>query len=160
VRDWVKNRVDSIVSLFSRLSSQVRSAMNSVSETIQAPFRKAFDAIKSLWNSTVGGFGFSVPDWVPGAGGKGFSIPKMHQGGTVPGAPGEEVLMLLQAGEQVLTESQQRNVASGLADTRPSAVASVSVELVAAGVDEALLEWLRGAVRIRGGGDVQLALGV
>ena len=54
-------------------------------EVIKAPFKTAFDAIKYLWNHTVGGFGFSVPSWVPGVGGKSFKIPMMATGGIVTG---------------------------------------------------------------------------
>ena len=41
------------------------------------------EAIKWLWNTTVGGFGFEIPSWVPLVGGKSFSIPEMAKGGIV-----------------------------------------------------------------------------
>jgi hypothetical protein len=71
---------------------------------LTAPFRLAFNFIADAWNNTVGKLSWSVPGWVPGIGGSTISvpnIPKFHQGGTVPGAPGQEVLALLQAGERV-----------------------------------------------------------
>jgi hypothetical protein len=40
-------------------------------------FRTVFNTIASLWNSTLGGLSFQIPDWVPGLGGKGFTIPEM-----------------------------------------------------------------------------------
>jgi hypothetical protein len=43
----------------------------------------AFNAVKSLWNSTIGGFGFTVPSWVPFAGGDSFKIPMMATGGYI-----------------------------------------------------------------------------
>jgi len=39
------------------------------------------DAIKWLWNNTVGGFKFSIPSWIPFVGGKTFQIPKIGEGG-------------------------------------------------------------------------------
>ena len=57
--------------------------MSGVANTIKGPFEVAFRAIKWLWNSTIGGFGFSVPSWVPGIGGKGWHIPEMAKGGIV-----------------------------------------------------------------------------
>jgi hypothetical protein len=32
-----------------------------------------------LWNGTIGGFGFSVPGWIPEIGGKEFRIPNMPE---------------------------------------------------------------------------------
>ena len=44
----------------------------------------------------VGGFDLTVPQ-----------IPRLHSGGTVPGAPGAEMLAILQAGEQVIPAGGQ-----------------------------------------------------
>lgn len=53
-------------------------------DIITYPFRRAMDAIKWLWNNTVGGFGFTLPSWIPlGLGGKEFRIPEMAAGGIV-----------------------------------------------------------------------------
>ena len=43
---------------------------------------RIINAIASVWNSTLGGLSFEIPDWVPGIGGKGFTIPEM---GTIGG---------------------------------------------------------------------------
>tara|TARA_R110002012_G_scaffold168079_3_gene331479 strand:- start:4050 stop:5762 length:1713 start_codon:yes stop_codon:yes gene_type:complete len=40
-------------------------------------FSHAMNAIRTLWNGTIGGFGFTVPGWLPEIGGKEFRIPKM-----------------------------------------------------------------------------------
>lgn len=37
--------------------------------------RTAFNAIASLWNSTVGQLSFTIPDWVPKIGGNGWDVP-------------------------------------------------------------------------------------
>jgi hypothetical protein len=73
-------------------------------DVITWPFRTSFNMVADFWNRTIGGIGFSVPDWVPGMGGKGFNFPKMprlHTGGVVPGVPGTEVPILALAGETV-----------------------------------------------------------
>lgn len=80
-------------------------AAGKLTDALLAPFKAAFNMIAGFWNDTVGKVSFTVPDWVPLAGGKGFSFPKMpvlHQGGIVPGAPGSDVLGILQAGELVI----------------------------------------------------------
>lgn len=40
-------------------------------------FRVILNPIIQLWNSTVAGFKFTVPGWIPLVGGKSFSIPKI-----------------------------------------------------------------------------------
>jgi hypothetical protein len=72
------------------------------------PFRAAFNAIADMWNSTIGSLSWSVPGWVPGIGGNSINvpdIPRFHTGGTVPGAPGAEVLAVLQGGEEVTSRA-------------------------------------------------------
>ena len=124
----------------------IKNSARAVGSAISSAFRAAFGAVRGVWNSTVGGFGFSIPSWVPGVGGKEFRIPRMHQGGIVPGAPGSEVLRVLQAGERVTPA----HAAGG---------ASV-IELRSDGtrLGELLLAILRDAIRVKGG-DVQIVLG-
>ena len=95
------------------IGSKVGSAVSGVADTIKAPFSAAFNAIKSLWNSTVGGKGFTVPDWIPGLGGKSFKIPTFHTGGIVPGPIGKNVFANLQAGEAVLPIDMVRQLRAG-----------------------------------------------
>lgn len=83
----------------------VGDAVKLITAAIEAPFKLVFNTIAGFWNNTVGKIHFSVPDWVPGLGGKGFDFPKipvLHQGGVVPGRPGEDVLSILRAGEVVI----------------------------------------------------------
>jgi phage-related protein len=93
---------DTIKGFFTGFMDFLRGTWSGITDAISAPFRLAFDAIKRLWNSTIGGYRFEVPSWIPFAGGKGFSIPYMHSGGIVPGVPGSDVLAMLQAGERVV----------------------------------------------------------
>jgi phage-related protein len=92
---------DSILSAIKAVPGAIGKFMGSVANIITAPFRAAFNGIKSAWNSTVGGKGFTVPGWVPELGGKGFTIPYFHTGGIVPGGLGSESLAVLRAGERV-----------------------------------------------------------
>lgn len=99
--NWVITTGGKLVGWFKQLPGKIGGFVKGVSSVITAPFRDAFAAVKRAWNSTVGGKGFTVPDWIPGLGGKSFRIPRFHTGGTMPGAPGTEGLALLQAGETV-----------------------------------------------------------
>ena len=91
VYTWVKTNAPKIGGFFA-----------GVAGAIAAPFRTAFNGIRSAWNNTVGGKGFSIPGWVPGGlGGKEFRIPTFHTGGIVSGAMGSETLAVLRAGERI-----------------------------------------------------------
>jgi hypothetical protein len=129
ITDWLGNTG---VSALKKVGSLLGDALT-------APFRVAFDGIRGLWNSTIGGFSFTVPDWIPGVGGKGFTVPRMHTGGIVPGAPGSEQLTILQAGERVLTVGQQRQ---GIASSPGATVINIYASS-ARDVFTALDEWTR-----------------
>lgn len=81
--NWIKQIPGWIEDKFRGLWNGINSAMKGLADVIKYPFEIAFKAIKTLWNNTVGGFGFTVPSWVPGVGGKGFRIPEMAAGGIV-----------------------------------------------------------------------------
>lgn len=98
---WVTTAGGKVIDWFKTMPGKIGGFLKGVADIITAPYRAAFSAIKTAWNSTVGGKGFSVPGWIPGLGGKEFRIPMFHQGGIVPGAPGTETLAMLQAGERV-----------------------------------------------------------
>lgn len=82
-KDAVQRTMESVADWFYRLPGRIQGFFRGVADVITYPFRAAFDSIKRLWNNTVGGFGFSVPSWVPGVGGKSFRIPEMASGGIV-----------------------------------------------------------------------------
>jgi hypothetical protein len=125
----------------------IKNSAKAVGSAISSAFRAAFGAVRGVWNATVGGFGFSIPSWVPGVGGKEFRIPRMHTGGIVPGSPGQEVLTILQAGERVTPAGQ-------------SAGGGATIVLRADGsrFGRALLEALRESIREQGG-NVQVVMG-
>lgn len=130
-----------------KLPGRISGAFRSLASIISSPFRTAFDAVRNFWNNTLGGKGFSIPGWVPQIGGASFSIPRFHSGGIMPGAPGSEGLALLQAGERITPAH-----ASG---------SGVTIEVATTGsaLDRMFLTWLKGAIRVQGGGDVVKVLG-
>jgi len=80
----VKNIVDSVVNAVGNIPTiftKVKDALATIISRMFSPFGVAFSAammaISALWNSTIGGFGFTVPGWLPEIGGKDFRIPKM-----------------------------------------------------------------------------------
>lgn len=96
---------DSILGAIKAVPGAISGFMKNVASIITAPFRAAFNGVRSAWNNTVGGKGFTVPGWVPEIGGKGFTIPYFHTGGIVPGGLGSESLAVLRAGERVTAGS-------------------------------------------------------
>lgn len=102
--------------LFSWINSKVinlmvamKNSFGKVKDIIYAPFRAAFNAVAGAWNSTVGGFGFSVPGWVPGMGGNSFRIPSMPRlavGGDVL----KSGLAYIHAGERVMPAAQTQRL--------------------------------------------------
>lgn len=84
--DSVKSWGNSVVSWFASLPSRISRALSGVGSAIKNVFSAGFNAVKSMWNNTVGKIGFSIPDWVPGMGGKSWHMPRYAAG--VVGAPG------------------------------------------------------------------------
>lgn len=132
-----------------KLPGWIGSAFSRIASTISAPYRAAFNMISSAWNNTVGRLSWTVPGWVPFIGGNTISVPNLprfHTGGVVPGTPGSEMLAVLQAGERITPPG-----GSG-------AVPTLRIESGGTAFDDALVEVLARAVRVRGG-NVQSVLG-
>lgn len=143
-----------------RGASALASGLKTYASAISAPYRAAFNGIRSAWNSTVGGKGFSVPGWIPGVGGKSFRIPTFATGGigsglAIVGERGAE-LVNLGAGSKVSPASNT----AGMMQAGNSSPMEVNVFLFPGGpaVGKFLVDPLRREVK-RLGGDVQLALG-
>lgn len=89
-RSWstrVGENVETIKNWFSGLPTSLRNALSSVGDAIAAPFKSGFNKIARMWNDTVGGFSFSIPD-IPGVPNRGESfsfgkIPYLAEGGIV-----------------------------------------------------------------------------
>lgn len=100
----VKTTAENLWNFFRGLPANLLSIGRAIADALIWPYKTAFNAIARLWNNTVGRLSFEVPSWVPGLGGKGFSMPTLptfHQGGTVPGNPGQVVPIMAMAGETV-----------------------------------------------------------
>jgi phage-related protein len=111
IRAIVSNVISSVIStvagiagsisgVFWSIVSNVTNAFSNVYAIITAPFRNAFNAIKRLWNSTIGGFSFSIPAWIPGVGGKSFRIPRLATGGEITASG---TVMVGESGPEMLT---------------------------------------------------------
>lgn len=85
ITSTVSSGVSGVRGMFEGLRDTLTSVFSGVASAISAPFRAAFDGIRSAWNNTVGGRGFSIPSWVPGLGGSEFRIPALAQGGITLG---------------------------------------------------------------------------
>lgn len=96
---------------FNWIKDGLGTVFNGVKDAIIGAFKAAFNMVVTIWNGTIGGLGFDIPDWVPGIGGKSFKVPELtqwaHTGGIVGGMPGANVPMMLQTGEMVLSQDQQ-----------------------------------------------------
>lgn len=82
--ETVRNIVESVIDAVGKLPqvfSAVKDNLVPIIAGMFLPFGHAFshamNAIRMLWNGTIGGFGFTVPGWLPEIGGKEFRIPKM-----------------------------------------------------------------------------------
>lgn len=133
--NWIKNAASNTWNWLKQLPGWIGTAFKKIAEFITWPFRTAFNAVARLWNSTVGGLSFTIPDWVPGIGGKGFSMPRLptlHAGGVVPGVVGTPTVALLQAGERVSSVASSSGGDRGgwiRLDVGPELLAMVAAEV-------------------------------
>jgi hypothetical protein len=139
---------DGVMGVINAMKSAIGIVMGGLADTLTAPFRNAFGAIKSIWNSTVGGKGFSVPDWVPGIGGKSFKIPMLADGGIITRP------MLIGAGEA----GPEAIVPLGRAGAGLGGPTVIEIRSGGTALDDLLVELLRRSIRARGS-SVQAVLG-
>jgi len=145
---WIKNAAANTWDYIKKIPGWIGTAFSKVADFITRPYRSAFNAIARAWNNTIGRLSWTVPGWVPGIGGNSISVPNLptfHAGGRVPGAPGQNVVALLQAGETVSS-------AAGGGDG-----AVLRIDTAGSRLDDLLVEVLRAAVSRRGG-DAQKVL--
>ncbi|TDB71805.1 hypothetical protein E1211_15215 [Micromonospora sp. 15K316] len=144
--DWIKKITTTAFNWYISLPGKIGRAFGKIGGLISSPFRSAFNSVSRAWNATVGRLSWTVPGWVPGVGGNSISAPRLptfHSGGTVPGRPGENVLAVLQAGEQIKSPSASGGGGSVLV-----------LQSSGRSVDDLLLEILRAAIKHRGGDPV------
>lgn len=104
--DRAKKAGSNMIDFVKSIPGRIKDAFARAADFITAPFRAGFSAVKGLWNSTLGGKGFTIPSWVPGVGGNRFEIPRFHSGGIVQGRPGTEVPILAMPGERISTREE------------------------------------------------------
>jgi TP901 family phage tail tape measure protein len=76
----------SIFDKWKEYTGKLTEILETLFDPLLSAARTVFNLIAGAWNSTVGGFGFKVPDWIPGVGGKEFkipNIPRLAEGGIV-----------------------------------------------------------------------------
>ena len=90
--DWFRNSVEAVASVIKSLPDVFRLVKDNLGTILLAMFspllfgaKMAFEGIRALWNSTIGGFGFDVPGWIPGVGGKSFKFPNIPALPSIPG---------------------------------------------------------------------------
>jgi phage-related protein len=108
--DWIKGVWNGIPAFFSGIVTTIGNIFSGIGGAIKGAFKGALNFVIDMLNAVINftnkiiyginlinPFG-DIPD-IP-------KIPRLHSGGIVPGLPGEERLMMLQAGEKVSTSSQ------------------------------------------------------
>lgn len=142
IRHW-----DTIVSFVKGLPGKIRSAASGMWDGIKDSFRSAVNWLIDKWNGfqlTLGGgsvMGYDIPSVTLDT----PNIPRFHTGtSSVPGAPGSEMLAILQAGERVTPAGQARDDAR-----RPATITFAG--------PEAILAMLRQMIVSKGGVDVVFA---
>lgn len=112
---WAADMGGKIIDEIGKLPGKVTDAASGMFDGIKDAFRAAINWLIDKWNDfsiTIGGgtfLGQDIPEMTLNT----PNIPRFHDGGVVPGRPGQEVLAILQAGEQVLTADQQRAMGAG-----------------------------------------------
>lgn len=136
VNQWIRDRWNDLIGFFQGIPGTFRSIFNTVADAISAPFRAAFQGIKNLWNSTIGGFGFKVPDWVPIVGGKSFNIPMLAAGGVVDRPT---LAMIGEAGPEAVVPLSKLDTM--LSTPKAASAPAVSKGNIAEEVGNALRSW-------------------
>lgn len=110
---WIRDRWNDLMGWFSGIPAWFGKIFSGIGDIIGSAFKSALNFVIGLvnwgidrinWlldrvNDVTGIVGIPSIPHIP-------HIPRMHTGGVVPGAPGEEQLAVLQAGERVTPASQ------------------------------------------------------
>jgi hypothetical protein len=85
--DGIKLTIGSVVRFMNErlfgIPGAIAGVFASIGRTVMDAFGTAYNAFAKVWNSTVGGIGFTVPRQIPGIGGARVAIPTLptYQGG-------------------------------------------------------------------------------
>lgn len=122
-RNFVDGVWDGIVNTIKGVVDTVKGVADSIYEA----FKEAFNFIADAWNNTVGGFGFTVPWWVPGLSGKEFripEIPKLAEGGIVSRPT---IALIGEAGPEAVVPLDKMGTGGGINITIQGALDPVAV---------------------------------
>lgn len=114
VKDWIVDRFNDVVGFFQGLPGRIGSAVSGMWDGIKEAFRSAVNWIINKWNDleiSIGGGSILGVD-IPKITVRTPNIPTFHEGGIVPGRPGEDILIRAQAGEKI-TPADQSDVRGG-----------------------------------------------
>ena len=113
---WVIDNVlvKPLMWIWDKVKGPIGKAFSWIGSAITGPFKAAMAAIKWLWNSTVGGFSFSIPSWIPFVGGKSFTIPMIGQASATGSSSITGVATHVAAGARPTTTAGAMVGASGL----------------------------------------------
>lgn len=125
---WISGIARSIGGFFSNMWEGMKSGAKAALNWVIDRLNNAVDALNFL----IGGInllpGVSIP-YIP-------HIPRLHQGGVVPGAPGSEMLAVLQAGERVIPADRSGGVGGGtvtFVGNTSDALATVIMQMIRTG---------------------------
>ncbi len=159
----VSGWIDTLASIPGRVGEW----FSNIGDKIASPFRAGFSSVARYWNSTVGGFSFSIPSWVPVIGGKSWSIPDIPQladGGIVSATPGGVLATIGEGGQDEAVipldrlDGMLRSVAGAVARTTGTG-SSARVVIDVTGADSEFRSLIQRIVRTDGRGSVQTAFG-
>lgn len=151
IKSTITSQLNLIMSGFRRFKSTVSSIFRGVGRAITAPIRSALSGIRSIWNSTIGGKGISIPGFL-GFGGISFTIPRLAKGGIIPASMGGTPFIGGEGGqaEAVIPLDRLDRMMRGSGGGR------TVIELRSSGseIDDLVLGILRKAIKNQGGGSV------
>jgi phage-related protein len=110
VVNWIKGAWNGVVGFFSQLPGRIGRALGTLGSIISGVFKGAVNILIDVLNWGIQRINdliyaanvvspFDDIPYIP-------KVGRLHTGGVVPGMPGQEVPMILQAGEHVSTSSQ------------------------------------------------------
>jgi hypothetical protein len=142
--DWIKEKALALVGWFKGLPGRIRSAASGMWDGIKDSFRSAVNWLIDKWNGfqlTLGGgsvMGYDIPSVTLNT----PNVPRFHTGtSSVPGAPGSEMLAILQAGERVTSagaaHEQDRRGGGTITFAGPEAILAMLRQMIVSkgGVD-------------------------
>jgi len=110
VVNWIRDRWNGLMDFFSKLPGRIGKALGTLGSIISGVFKGAVNILIDVLNWGIQRINdliyaanvvspFDDIPYIP-------KVGRLHTGGVVPGMPGQEVPMILQAGEHVSTSSQ------------------------------------------------------